>query len=522
MKLSNLPLEVSELIFREVVWDEFQPEVVEDLNSASECIDHLRERNRQLRALRPTAKFVDCIVNRLAYKYVHITSKTRAEEMINAADDRHIQGTAVRHLFLGDKSGRYHLDNGPSYSWVSAEYGKEWIDSGTFGKLLVLMPNVISLHIHLPAIHSQIFQSSVRHGMVAPLSSLNSIRCLSLYDDINNTPCYELIRRLDGVRESLSAFPNLQHLVVSESEGVRSLDKLYGFTSSQVTPKWYAPRLRTILLEKWVPVEKDVILYNFAMDIPLRYLQMSRRVPRRLSMNSISLKLSSNVDMDVIVGKVGPSLTSLHLDFSYHFADDLLATNFHLCATIRDNCQNLEYLTLKFPPPDNVHDSPRASVCHQLFRAPGSFMSGAGMLNLKKAEIIGDHSYCEGSSRKMIIEASEEVWERQNEVWWEASSESGTLDHECLHTNIQVHGTPASRASLLNCRELCGIQSTLSELSSHGDQGVGRCLEDMHESSGPDLIILAPPPRPFTPSKPVVTGRVPPQRIKKRKFGDVP
>jgi hypothetical protein len=290
MKLSTLPLEVSELIFKEVVWDEFQPELVEDLNSASECINHLHERNRQLRALRPTAKFVDCIVNRLAYKYVHITSKTRADEIIDAAKDRHIQGNAVRHLFLGDKSGRYHVDNGPSYSWVSAEYGKEWIDSGTFGKLLVLMPNVVSLHIHLPAIHSQIFQSSVRHGMVAPLDSLKSIRCLSLYDDINNNPCYELIRKLEGVRESLSAFPNLQHLVISESEGVRSLDKLRGFTASQVSSKWYAPRLRSILLEKWVPVEEDIILYNFAMDIPLRYLRMSRRVPRRLSMNSASLE----------------------------------------------------------------------------------------------------------------------------------------------------------------------------------------------------------------------------------------
>jgi hypothetical protein len=149
-------------------------------------------------------------------------------------------------------------------------------------------------------------------------------------------------------------------------------------------------------------------------------------------------------------------------------------------------------------------------------------MSRVGMLNLKGVQIIGDHSYCEGSSRKMIIEASEEVWERQNEVWWEASSESGALDHECVHTNIQVHGTPASRASLLNCRELCGIQSTLSELSSPGDEGVGRCLEDLHESHCRDLIILAPPLRTFMPSKPVVSGRVPPQRVKKRKFGDVP
>ena len=100
MSLSTLPLEVGELIFSEVVWDGFCPELIENLNSASDCIDRVHERNRQLRALRPTARLVDCIVNRLAHKYVHITSQTRADELINTADDLRLQGAAVRHLFL--------------------------------------------------------------------------------------------------------------------------------------------------------------------------------------------------------------------------------------------------------------------------------------------------------------------------------------------------------------------------------------------------------------------------------------
>src|SRR5271155_5214092 len=150
--------------------------------------------------------------------------------------------------------------------------------------------------------------------------------------------------------------------------------------------------------------------------------------------------------MQIIISKIGPNLTSLHLDFSYHFADDLDATKIHLCPTIRDNCQNLEYLTLSFPPPDKLYDAPRASVCHQLFRAPRSLMSrGAGMLNLKKVQIIGHHSYCEGSSRKMVVEASEDVWATQSQLWWEATSEDGLLDKECLHTNVQIHGTPPKR-----------------------------------------------------------------------------
>jgi hypothetical protein len=289
MSLSTLPLEVGELIFSEVVWDGFCPELIENLNSASDCIDRVHERNRQLRALRPTARLVDCIVNRLAHKYVHITSQTRADELINTADDLRLQGAAVRHLFLGDKSGRYHIDNAPHYKWDTAEWAKSWIETGTFYNLLKIMPNLISLHIHLPGIHSQIFSSSIGGGKVAPLNALSSIRCLSLYDDINNSKCYESIKKLAPVRTSLSAFPNLQHLIVSESEGVDRLDRLTGISASGVSqPYAYAPRLQKILLEKWCPMADDVILYNLAMEIPLSHLEMSRRVPRRMSMQGLS------------------------------------------------------------------------------------------------------------------------------------------------------------------------------------------------------------------------------------------
>ena len=145
-------------------------------------------------------------------------------------------------------------------------------------------------------------------------------------------------------------------------------------------------------------------------------------------------------DMNTIIAEVGSNLTSLRLDFAYHFADDLNPENLHLCAAIRDNCQSLEYLTLCFPPPDKIDDAPRASVCHQLFRAPGNFKSkGVGMLNLKRVEIIGHHTYCEGSSREMVIDASEDVWASQNVVFWESCMD-GSMDHECLHTNIQIHG----------------------------------------------------------------------------------
>jgi hypothetical protein len=285
MKLSALPLEVSELIFSAVVWDDFSPKWVETLNKVSECIDRVHERNCQLRSLRLTAKFVDCIVNRLAFKYVHITSQRRAQELINAPEDRGIPGAVVRHLFLGDKLGRYHKDNAPNYSWVTAESGKDWIEFGTFGKLLAMMPHLVSLHIHLPAIHSQMFTSFVRHGIVAPLPSLHSIRYLSLYDDVNNSNCYEPVKSVSGARDSLSVFPNLEYLVVSESEGLTNLDRLTAFSSSQTSPQWYAPRLQKIELEKWCPMERDFILYNLAMEIPLTDLRMLRQVPRRMSMD---------------------------------------------------------------------------------------------------------------------------------------------------------------------------------------------------------------------------------------------
>jgi hypothetical protein len=348
----------------------------------------------------------------------------------------------VRHLFLGDKLGRFHNDNAPDYHFVTAESGQAWIQGGTFWKLLEMMPNLLSLHIHLPGIHSQIFSAAVLQCTIAPLTSFRSIQCLSLYDDINNSHCYTPVRSVPDARNSLSAFPNLQYLVVSESEGLLRLDRFVALVSpSHEMSKWYAPRLRKIMLEKWCPMERDIILYNLAMEISLTDVRMSRQVPRRMSMD----------DVHTIIRHIGPTLTSLRLDFSYHFADDLDTTKVHLCPTIRDNCQNLEYLTLSFPPPDNLNDAPRASVCHQLFRAPGSF--GAGMLNLKKAEIIGHHSYCEGSSRKMVIDASEDVWTTQNQLWWEASSENGSLDHECLHTNIQIHENfVVFQAHYPNCR----------------------------------------------------------------------
>src|SRR5579859_2111010 len=225
--------------------------------------------------------------------------------------------------------------------------------------------------------------------------------------------------------------------------------------------------------------------------------------------------------MHTIIWKMGHTLTSLHLDFSYHFADDLNTTDVHLCATIRDNCQNLEYLTLSFPPPDRLHDAPYASVCHQLFRAPTSCKArGVGMPNLKKAEIIGHHSYCEGSSRKMIIDASEEVWETQNQSWWESSSESGGSELECVHTNIQIHGTPAKEASLLNRRELRGIPSPLSQLSPHHYHREGQRLWDMHKPDGRPILTLAPPSViPYKNS--IVSGLVSSPMRRQRKYDEV-
>jgi hypothetical protein len=188
-------------------------------------------------------------------------------------------------------------------------------------------------------------------------------------------------------------------------------------------------------------------------------------------------------------------LTSLRLDFYYHFADDLIQTNAHLCTTIRDHCQNLEYLTLSFPPSDRVDDTPRASVCHQLFRAPlissTQDVGTPGMPNLKKAEIIGYHNYCEGSSRDMVIEASEDVWESQNDLWWKTSSDGeDSMDPECSHTNIQIHGTQAERKSLLNRREFCCVSGGLSQLSSCRPTKPQRSEQS---SRGHDLILEPPP-----------------------------
>jgi hypothetical protein len=198
-------------------------------------------------------------------------------------------------------------------------------------------------------------------------------------------------------------------------------------------------------------------------------------------------------DVLVIVRKIGPTLTSLTLDFSCHFADDLDSTNAHLCAEIRDSCQNLEYLTLSFPPSDKLQDAPRPNVCHQLFRAPASLFSrGPGMPNLKKAEILGYHGYCEGSSRKMVIEASEEVWATQRQSWEPPEFSNGS-NHECLHTNIQIHGTPARNASLLNCRELCCFPSTLSQLRSRYFDEQKTYMAPMHRSCRIwDLSLISP------------------------------
>src|SRR5579862_317894 len=285
MALANLPPEVSELIFNEVVWNDLTPESVDTLNNASECIERISERNRQLRSLRFTAKFVDRIVNRLAYKYMHISSRKRAEELLSAADDLRLPGTFVRHLFLGDKTGRFDKEHAPSYTWVTTESGKEWIEKGTFFKILELMPRLHSLHIHLPAIHSQIFSSLMRQGSVAPLKSLEMIECLSLYDDINNSHCYGRVEKASGVRDSLSVFGRLKYLIVSESESVIGrLDRLTGHVSPE-TAIAYAPNLQKISLEKWCPMGQDFILYNIAMEIPLTELNISRCVPRRMSLH---------------------------------------------------------------------------------------------------------------------------------------------------------------------------------------------------------------------------------------------
>src|SRR5277367_6358884 len=71
--------------------------------------------------------------------------------------------------------------------------------------------------------------------------------------------------------------------------------------------------------------------------------------------------------------------------------------------------------------------------------------------------------------------------------------ENESVDHECLHTNIQIHGTPAKRPSLLNCREFCGISGTLPKLSSCDcDTGSWRPWENMHESTRGPILTFRP------------------------------
>lgn len=164
---------------------------------------------------------------------------------------------------------------------------------------------------------------------------------------------------------------------------------------------------------------------------------------------------------------MGPSLTHLDLEYRYHFADDIERQKIHLCATISESCQNLHWLSLSFPPPEPSDDAPRPRVCHQLFRAPGSFMNrAAGMLNMKACQIVGYYDYCDGSSRNMMIDASEEVWESQNAQCWPSTCDDESLGHGCLHANLQIHGTPASRTSLLKRRELHLLPSPLSQQPS--------------------------------------------------------
>jgi hypothetical protein len=284
MGFSELPPELCDLIFGDVVWDGFQPELLQNLNKTSEMIDQIHERNRQLRSLRTTAKFVDRITNRLSYKYVHITTRKRAEELIGSPPNVRLPGAFVRHLFLGDKRGRFDKQHAPSYTWVTTESASEWIEEGTFFKLLEATPGLQSLHIHLPAIHSRMFSSKLGQGSIAPLRSLETIECLSLYDDINNSHCYRRVETTAGVRDGLSAFRGLKHLIISESEGVTGrLDRLTGCVSLEKSIE-YAPNLRTIFLEKWCPMGHDFILYNIAMEIPLTELNISRCVPRRMSL----------------------------------------------------------------------------------------------------------------------------------------------------------------------------------------------------------------------------------------------
>jgi len=294
--LCTLPVEVVELIFGAVVWDDFSPECVESLNKASECIARVHERNQTLRALRVIAKFVDPILWRLSFKYVHITSHSRALELLSATGDRRLPGELVSHLFVGDRLGRYHVENAPSYTWVTSESGRYWVEWRILAGLLTLMSQLKSLHIHLPGIHSQIFSSSFIQSGTISSPALQTITCLSLYDDVNNSHCYQPVRSVPEARASLSGFVKLRDLIISESEGMIQLDRLMAFPSDQQPAKHNLPRMKMIMLEKWCPMGHDIILYNLVVGIPLSDLRVLRKVPRRMSMDGkVRIPSTSNV-----------------------------------------------------------------------------------------------------------------------------------------------------------------------------------------------------------------------------------
>jgi hypothetical protein len=286
--LASLPVEVVELILGAAVWDDITPECIESLNKASECIAQVHERNRRLRDLRLLAKFFDSVLWRLSFKYVHITSYARAVELLTTMGDRRLPGELVRHLFLGDRLGRYHDENAPSYTWVTSESAKHWVEGRVLAGLLTMMNQVQTLHVHLPGIHSQVFSASFIQSETISASALRTITCLSLYDDLNNSHCYHAVRSLLEARTSLAGFVSLRQLVISESEGMLALDRLTAFPSHQQAPKYSLPKMNKISLEKWCPMGHDVILYNLIIGIPLRDLWMLRKVPRRMSMDGNS------------------------------------------------------------------------------------------------------------------------------------------------------------------------------------------------------------------------------------------
>jgi hypothetical protein len=91
----------------------------------------------------------------------------------------------------------------------------------------------------LPGVHSAVLSESVPDELFAPHHALASIRCLSLYDDINNSRHYKPVQTLRHARDSLKAFKKLQSLAISESEGVNNLDRLTVMSSSHrsITPR---------------------------------------------------------------------------------------------------------------------------------------------------------------------------------------------------------------------------------------------------------------------------------------------